>query len=64
MNNEMLAELSNLYHLAKVVLAGTKPTRYDLRRWASDEFSKRHPEVSSTAAYKRLEKDEAWRSVR
>lgn len=58
-----LAELSNLFHLAATALAGTgqRPSRYDRRCWAADQYSKAHPEVSSTAAYKRLCQDDAWR---
>jgi hypothetical protein len=49
-------ELMNLYHLAKVALSGTKPaTRYNRMLWASAEFSKLHPSVSTTAAYKDLD---------
>jgi hypothetical protein len=55
------AELSNLFHLANTALAGTSPGRYERRLWASKEFSKAHPEVSSTAAYKELCRADAWR---
>jgi hypothetical protein len=49
-------ELMNLYHLARVPLSGTgKDTPYDRMIWASKEFSKEHPEVSATAAYKDLD---------
>lgn len=58
---EELAELSNLFHLASTALAGTRPTRADRRRWAAREFAKAHPEVSSLAALKQLERDDAWR---
>jgi hypothetical protein len=49
-------ELVNLYHLARVPLSGTgKSGRYEQMLWASKEFSKAHPEISSTAAYKDLD---------
>ena len=49
---ENASELVNLYHLARVPV-GNK--RYDRMIWASKEFSKAHPGISSTAAYKDLE---------
>lgn len=50
------AELMNLYHLARVPLSGTgKDTPYERMLWASKEFAKLHPEVSSTGAYKDLD---------
>ena len=57
------AELSNLFHLARTALAGPGqgPSRYEQKLWASKEFSKAHPEVSSTAAYKELCRADAWR---
>jgi hypothetical protein len=58
---EMRAELSNLFHLAHCALAGTSPGRYERKLWASKKFSEAHPEVSSTAAYKELCREEAWR---
>jgi hypothetical protein len=49
------AELWNLYHLARTALSGTgKDTPYERRLWASREYEKLHPEVSSTRAYKEL----------
>jgi hypothetical protein len=49
-------ELVNLYHLARVPLSGTgKSGKYEQMLWASSVFSKEHPEVSSTAAYKDLD---------
>lgn len=48
-------ELINLFHLAKVPLSGGDNSRWARMVWASKEFSKAHPEVSSTAAYKDLE---------
>jgi hypothetical protein len=48
-------ELMNLYQLAKVPLSGTdKDTPHYRMLWASGKFSKAHPEVSSTGAYKDL----------
>lgn len=49
-----MAELTNLYHLANVPLAGLA-TRYKRLLWASSEFHKKHPEISNTAAYKDLD---------
>lgn len=57
-------ELANLYHLARVPLSGTgKDTSYERRKWAAREFEKAHPEVCSTAAYKELDRQSAWRHV-
>jgi len=57
-----LAELANLCHLARTALAGTgRDTRYERKLWASREYAKLHPSVSSTAAYKQLCREEAWR---
>lgn len=47
----LLGELSNLWHLSRV----PKNTRYERMLWASSEFSKAHPEVSATGAYKDLD---------
>jgi hypothetical protein len=47
-----------LFHLART--AG-KDTRYQRKLWASREYEKAHPEVSSTAAYKELCRQESWR---
>lgn len=48
-------ELINLFHLARTALSGQSCSRYDRMIWASREFSKAHPETSSTAAYKELD---------
>jgi hypothetical protein len=57
-------ELSELFHLAHAYLAGTgRYMRYDRKIWASRKYSELHPEVSSTAAYKQLCREEAWRYV-
>ena len=53
----MLVELSELFHLGRAVTS----SRYEAKLWASREYAKRHPEVSSTAAYKALCREEAWR---
>jgi hypothetical protein len=47
-------ELSNLWHLSRVPCSFSGATSYDRMLWASKEFSKLHPEVSSTEAYKDL----------
>ncbi len=53
--NEHIAELINLYHLARTALPGQHGcTAYDRRLWASKEFSLAHPEITPTAAYKDL----------
>ena len=48
-------ELINLYHLARTALSGQRCGRYERMLWTSKEFSKLHPDVSSTAAYKDLD---------
>lgn len=58
---EEKAELANLFHLARTALAGEGPTRYDCQLWASKQYAKKYPEVSSTAAYKELCRQDAWR---
>jgi hypothetical protein len=56
-----LAELSNLYHLARTALSGSgRDTPYHRRLWASNEYAKIHPGVSETAAYKQLDREAAW----
>lgn len=47
----LLPELSNLWHLSRV----PHHSRYDRMSWTSREFSKAHPEISATAAYKDLD---------
>ena len=49
-------ELINLYHLARVPLSGKLCTRYTRMLWASDEFAKAHDDISSTGAYKHLDR--------
>ena len=46
------AELSNLWHVSRVPCGNN---RHQRMLWASREFSKAHPEISATAAYKDLE---------
>lgn len=53
--HDQYVELVNLYHLARTALASKPHSRYDRLIWASGEFSKAHPEISPTAAYKDLE---------
>lgn len=57
------AELVNLYHLAHTALAGqrdeigrSKDTRHNRMLWAAAEYSKAHPDIGQTAAYKALER--------
>ena len=61
----LLPELSNLFHLARVALSGPgrDVSRYEQQCWAAREFAKAHPEFSSTAAYKQLDRDDAWRTA-
>ncbi len=48
---DLLPELSNLWHLSRVPVN----TRYERLLWTSREFSKAHPELTSTAVYKDLD---------
>ena len=48
------SELINLYHLARTALSGKPCSTHDRMLWATKEFHKLHPEISSTAAYKDL----------
>ena len=59
---EHVAELVNLYHLARTALAGSNEanSKYARRVWAARAFHGEHPEVSATAAYKDLEGLLAW----
>jgi hypothetical protein len=54
---EQVGELINLYHLALAALCA-KPLHqrspWHRMQWAAGEFSKAHPEVTSTGAYKDL----------
>lgn len=61
----MEAELSNLWHISRTALAGQYTddgrthkgsSRYYRMLWTSGEYAKAHPETSSTAAYKRLDR--------
>lgn len=57
------AELVNLYHLARTALAGQRDTngramdtRHNRMIWAAGEYSKAHPDISPTGAYKALDR--------
>lgn len=53
--DEQLAELVNLYHLARAALnEGRGASSYDRMLWAAKQFNKDNPAISSTAAYKDL----------
>lgn len=52
---DQMAELSNLWHLSRVATSGGDNSRYARMLWASKEFAKVHPEVTSTGAYKDLD---------
>lgn len=51
---EHYGELINLYHLARTALSGQSCTKHDRMIWATKEFAKKYPYVTSTAAYKDL----------
>ena len=48
---DLLTELANLWHLSRVPCN----SRYDRLIWTSGQFSKAHPEYTSTQAYKELD---------
>lgn len=51
------AELANMWSLSATALAKTGgTTKYDRRIWTSAEFHKVHPDISTTAIYKKLDK--------
>ena len=52
---QQTGELINLYHLARTALSGRACGRWERMSYAAKEFSKAHPEVSETAAYKDLD---------
>ena len=56
---EDMAELFNLYHLARTALAGTNPTNYQRVIWASIEFAKQK-KMNATAVYKDLSDAISW----
>jgi hypothetical protein len=65
-DDEKRAELARLFQTARVALANDpekRGSRYHQRLWAAAEYSKAHPECSSTAAYKELDRADAWRGV-
>lgn len=59
MTKEMLAELYNLYHLARTALA-EQPTSYqsiyDRKLWAAKWFHKQYPQISEKQAYLAFER--------
>jgi hypothetical protein len=61
--DEQLAELARLFDLSNTGLAGSGqgPTRYERMVWTAKKYSALHPEISGTAVYKQLERQEAWR---
>lgn len=53
---DQASELINLFHLAKVPLSGSgNNSPYHAMIWASKEFSRAHPDVSPSGAYKDLD---------
>jgi hypothetical protein len=60
MHKNQVAELYNLYHVAKTALSGTGScSAYDRKLWATKEFGKLHPEFSSKEIYCTFERAEA-----
>lgn len=59
MTREMIAELYNLYHLAKTALGHRGVNFYDRKQWAAREFHKLYPEISETRAYLAFERTDA-----
>ena len=49
-----IPKLIDLYHLARTALSGKIDTPHERKIWASKEFAKENPYVSSTGAYKDL----------
>ena len=55
MSESQLIEICNLRHAARIALSGTdKDNRHGQMIWAAQEFHKKYPEISQTAAYKDL----------
>lgn len=52
MSQAQLTELLNLWHLAKTARYGGN--RHDQLTWATNEFHKLYPDISTTAAWKDL----------
>lgn len=52
---EQEAELINLWHLSRCALSGQNASRHERMLWTSREFSKLHPEITSTGVYKDLD---------
>ena len=50
-----IAELTELFRVARIALSGQECTRYTRMLWASQKFNEKHPDVSPTAAYKDLD---------
>jgi hypothetical protein len=54
---DLMGELADLWHLSRVPKGND---RYERMLWTSDQFHKKHPEVSSTGAYKDLDAWTQW----
>lgn len=55
MTEGQLTELINLWHLARVAVAGTADTSsYARQKIAAKWFHQKYPQISETAAYKDL----------
>jgi len=63
MTKIQLAELYNLYHLARTALAAKgkhlEDSPYNRKLWASNEFHKAHPKISVKSAYLAFERAKA-----
>ena len=60
---DLLAELYNLYHLARTALSESSPSQYERKLWAVKEFVKVHPEISSKRAYLAFERQSLGRDA-
>lgn len=59
---EDVAELTELYHIARIATANQGGTRHKRMVWAAARFAKDHPYVSASGAYKDLDGlTERWR---
>lgn len=60
-NDKNRAELANLWHMSHGF--AEDKTTYGRKLWTSAAFNKANPTCSSTAAYKELDKQRAWREL-
>ena len=57
LNTEQLTELANIYHIAKILYN----KNYDRLIYASKEFNKLYPAISTASAYKALDRMQSWK---